>query len=159
MSSVVRIDDRETKVVQVSSEHLGSNVAYANLSVVNQTGAPLSFVLSESAGRTVAAISTEDPLPPGMGQAPDHLVITHGPLAPFPEPTLTLHFGGLSCEVGVTYLHHLINCGGWRDRESSYFSDDCQFARWLDRVEQVMLERGAENYRRLERHHQREQRP
>ena len=41
-----------------------------------------------------------------------------------PEPEAEIRFGGVTIRLGLCYLHHLVNCQGWGDRQSSYREAD-----------------------------------
>lgn len=41
-----------------------------------------------------------------------------------PEPYATLKYRDIEIYLGLTYMHHLVVCRGWGDKESSYYDDD-----------------------------------
>lgn len=63
------------------------------------------------------------------------------PLAPSPEPEAILRFGDIEIRLGLTYLHHLVNCQGWGDPGSSYHCADRVMQK---AVRQILCAMGAE---------------
>ncbi len=54
------------------------------------------------------------------------------------EPKATLTYGDIVIELDLTFIHHLNTCGGWDDKESSWFEEDQVMRRAVGIIERKM---------------------
>lgn len=55
-----------------------------------------------------------------------------------PEPEAEIRYGGVTIRLGLTYLHHLVTCQGWGDRESSFFQADRVMGNAMNEIQREM---------------------
>ncbi len=63
------------------------------------------------------------------------------PRAPEPEPEAIVRFGDVEIRIGLTYLQHLILCGGWSDpgcTVEAYRDGDRVMADGMEQIQRAM---------------------
>lgn len=60
--------------------------------------------------------------------------------APKPEPEAVLRFGDVEVRITLTYLHHLRNCQGWGDKETTdvFRAADEEMSKAMEAIEKAM---------------------